>query len=68
VSERDRFRNPFLAHKLSDIAKNHEAKGQVRLQPTRDEYKKIFGREPAKLNEVLVWGLPSASQPVRVCT
>jgi tagaturonate reductase len=50
----DRLRNPFLAHKLADIANNHDAKVQVRLQPTFDEYKKIFGKEPQKLNEVLV--------------
>ena len=49
----DRFRNPFLAHKLSDIAMNHEAKVQVRLRPTRDEYEKLFGCVPKKLDEVL---------------
>jgi len=49
----DRFRNPFLAHKLSDIMMNHEAKVQVRLQPTRDEYMKLFGHAPKKLGEVL---------------
>jgi tagaturonate reductase len=49
----DRFRNPFLAHKLSDIAKNHEAKVQVRLRPTFDEYVKLFGHAPKKLEDVL---------------
>lgn len=49
----DRFRNPFLAHKLSDISLNHEAKVKVRLQPTRDEYARLFGRAPRKLCEVL---------------
>lgn len=49
----DRFRNPFLAHKLSDIALNHEAKIKVRLQPTRDEYARLFSRAPKKLCEVL---------------
>jgi tagaturonate reductase len=49
----DRFRNPFLAHKLSDIAKNHAAKVLVRLQPTRDEYVKLFGCAPNRLEEVL---------------
>jgi tagaturonate reductase len=52
----DRFRNPFLEHKLSDIALHHAAKVQVRLVPTRDEYRSMFGREPARLNEVL--GMP----------
>jgi tagaturonate reductase len=49
----DRLRNPFLAHKLADIAANHAAKVLVRLQPTRDEYEKLFGRPPRKLEEVL---------------
>lgn len=49
----DRFRNPFLAHKLSDILLNHAAKVQVRLQPTFDEYVRLFGREPCKISEAL---------------
>jgi tagaturonate reductase len=49
----DRLRNPFLAHKLSDIFSNHTAKVQVRLQPTREEYERLFGRPPRKLAEVL---------------
>ncbi|MBS0263863.1 MAG: altronate dehydrogenase [Planctomycetes bacterium] len=49
----DRLRNPFLAHKLADIMLNHAAKVLVRLQPTRDEYQKLFGRPPKKLSEVL---------------
>jgi len=49
----DRLRNPFLAHKLADIAANHGAKVAVRLKPTRDEYAKLFGRSPSKLDEVL---------------
>jgi mannitol-1-phosphate/altronate dehydrogenase len=47
------LRNPFLAHKLADIAMNHAAKVEVRLRPTREEYLKIFGRAPQKLDEVL---------------
>jgi len=49
----ERFRNPFLAHRLADIVLNHEAKVKVRLQPTFDEYQKLFGRPPRKLAEVL---------------
>ena len=49
----DRFRNPFLAHKLADIMLNHVAKVQVRLQPTYDEYLRLFGKPPRKLKEVL---------------
>ncbi|WP_343732917.1 mannitol dehydrogenase family protein [Duganella sp.] len=30
---RDRFSNPFLAHRLADIAQNHEEKKQRRLRP-----------------------------------
>src|SRR5471032_262948 len=30
---RDRFTNPFLAHRLADIAQNHEQKKQRRLMP-----------------------------------
>jgi tagaturonate reductase len=49
----DRFRNPFLAHKLADIMLNHAAKVQVRLQPTFEEYQRLFGKPPRKLSEVL---------------
>jgi tagaturonate reductase len=49
----DRLRNPFLAHKLADIMLNHAAKVQVRLQPTREEYERLFGRGPRLLAEVL---------------
>ena len=45
----DRFRNPFLEHKLSAIALNHEAKMKVRLLPTYEEYRTKFGREPELL-------------------
>ena len=30
---RDRFNNPFLAHRLADIAQNHEEKKRRRLLP-----------------------------------
>ncbi|ROR24333.1 tagaturonate reductase [Comamonas sp. BIGb0124] len=33
VSVRERFRNPFLAHRLADIAQNHQQKKQRRLAP-----------------------------------
>jgi tagaturonate reductase len=49
----ERFRNPFLEHKLADIAVHHDAKVQVRLVPTRDEFKAKFGRMPPLLSEVL---------------
>jgi tagaturonate reductase len=49
----ERFRNPFLVHKLSDIASYHEAKVKIRLVPTRAEYVARFGREPVLLREAL---------------
>ncbi|HEY1066636.1 MAG TPA: hypothetical protein VGE52_11020 [Pirellulales bacterium] len=49
----DRYANPFLAHKLSDIALNHEAKVAVRLRPTYDEYTSLFGKHPKRLSEIL---------------
>jgi len=49
----DRFNNPFMAHKLSDIAVNHEAKLKIRLASTRDEYEKLFGCVPGRLSEIV---------------
>lgn len=54
----DRFRNPFLRHRLADIALNHAAKAQVRLQPTHDEYVKLYNRPPKRLAEALAWRGP----------
>lgn len=49
----ERFRNPYLAHQIADILKNHDMKVGIRLAPTRDDFRRKFGREPALLNEVL---------------
>ncbi len=49
----DRFRNPFLDHRLSAIALNHEAKVAVRLRPTLAEYRERFGHDPRRLIELL---------------
>lgn len=49
----DRFRNVHLNHQLKDISLNHVAKLQVRLAPTADEYQRLFGCRPAKLDETL---------------
>ena len=49
----ERFRNPFLDHKFSDIALHHASKVQVRLVPTRDEYAAKFGWPPPLLSEVI---------------
>jgi tagaturonate reductase len=56
----ERFRNPFLEHKLADIAVNHAAKAAVRLVPTRDEFRAKFGRTPPLLAEVLGMPQPGA--------
>ena len=49
----ERFKNPFLDHKFSDIALHHDRKVKVRLVPTRDEYRAKFGELPPLLSEVL---------------
>ena len=49
----DRFANPYLDHKLSSIALNHEAKLKTRLLPTRDEFVARFGRRPKRLDAIL---------------
>lgn len=51
----DRLRNPFMRHKLADIALNHAAKVNVRLKPTHDEYVKLFKTSPKRLIEALAW-------------
>ena len=49
----ERFRNPFLEHKLKDIAAYHEDKVKVRLVPTFEEYQTKFNKKPPLLTEVL---------------
>lgn len=49
----DRLRNPYLAHRLRDIALNHADKVRVRLLPTYVEYCKLFGTNPRHLQEVV---------------
>ncbi len=56
----ERFKNPFLDHKFSDIALQHESKMKVRLVPTAAEYAAKFGREPPLLTEVLRAGQGSS--------
>lgn len=48
----DRFRNPFLNHELSAIALNHDAKWQVRLEPTIREFEERFGKKPLLLSAI----------------
>jgi tagaturonate reductase len=49
----ERFRNPFLRHKLFDIAINQAAKRDIRLAPTYREYQAKYGYVPPLLDEVL---------------
>ncbi len=49
----ERFANPFLDHRLSDIALHHEEKVRVRLKPTYDRFVEMFGRPPTKLAVIL---------------
>jgi tagaturonate reductase len=49
----ERFRNPFLNHKLADIAVNHTTKKMIRLEPTIAEYRAKFGKEPPLLTAAI---------------
>jgi len=49
----ERFANPFMDHRLADIAIHHEVKLRTRLLPTYEEYRERFGRSPRLLREVL---------------
>lgn len=49
----ERFANPFLVHKLSDIALNHPAKLKTRLLSTYRDYKAQFGKEPVEIARLL---------------
>ncbi len=49
----ERFANPFLQHRLADIAKYHEDKVKVRLQSTAEEYERLFGKKPRRLIEAI---------------
>lgn len=49
----ERFQNPFIEHKFSDIAKYHAAKRKIRLETTRAEYVARFHRAPPLLDEAI---------------
>ncbi len=49
----ERFANPFLEHRLADIALHHQKKLETRLRPTFAEFCLAFGRKPRILGEVL---------------
>ena len=54
----ERFRNPFLVHKVSDILVYHEQKVKIRLAPTRAEFVEKFGRVPPLLDEAIAASAP----------
>lgn len=49
----ERFRNPFIKHKLADIAMNSLSKWRVRLLPTLKAHYERTGKPPAVLTESL---------------
>src|SRR5262249_33643622 len=49
----ERFRNPFLVHKTSDILSYHAEKVKIRLIPTCDEFEAKFGRRPPLLDAAI---------------
>ncbi len=49
----ERFRNPFLEHKLSDIKVYHEQKVRIRLLSTRGEFVETFGKAPPLLDQAI---------------
>jgi tagaturonate reductase len=53
----ERFRNPFIEHKFSDIAMYHEVKVKIRLLTTRAEYLQKFGKPPRLLDEAIAAGV-----------
>jgi tagaturonate reductase len=57
----ERFRNPFQEHKLSDIARHHAQKVEVRLVPTHAEHRAKLGKVPHLLGEVLAMPAPDCA-------
>lgn len=49
----ERFRNPFLDHRLESIATEHETKVRLRLLPTYEAYVARFKRKPPRLSALL---------------
>ena len=49
----ERFRNPFLDHRLESIAVDHRIKVRMRLAPTYEAYIEKFNRNPPLLSALL---------------
>ncbi|PLX88673.1 MAG: D-mannonate oxidoreductase [Desulfuromonas sp.] len=45
----ERFANPFLKHRLADIAQNHEEKVRRRIQMIREQSNRLFPEKPTPL-------------------
>ena len=58
----ERFANPFLDHRLADIALHHDVKLETRLAPTFREYCRQFGHGPKLLGEIVVLA-PADARP-----
>ncbi len=55
----DRFRNPFIEHKLRDISLNTIAKLSPRILDSVQDYYQKFNRLPEKLTEVFIQSIDS---------
>lgn len=53
ASVRDRFLNPFLEHRIADIAQNHEEKKRRRFLPVVEQGRKIPGLLQTRLKQAL---------------
>lgn len=49
----ERFANPYLNHRLADVALHHETKVATRLLPTYHEHVEMFSEAPPLLSEIL---------------
>ncbi|MFP6583986.1 MAG: altronate dehydrogenase [Candidatus Hydrogenedentota bacterium] len=49
----DRLANPFFEHRLKDIAMGHDAKVEIRLKSTFDDYVELYGKEPKRVAEAI---------------
>jgi tagaturonate reductase len=53
ASVRDRFLNPFLEHRIADIAQNHEEKKRRRFLPVVEMGREVAGLQQSKLKSAL---------------
>ena len=49
----ERFENPFLDHRLEDVALHQSDKVSIRLLPTYNDYDQMFGKPPALLGKAI---------------